>query len=378
MKFKTEGASMPILQSQFVWRSLELNKLLCSKLTLRACAALPRRLDRVWSHSIVHACKMSTRPENLDLFVKNSDTAKVKILKQKMEPLGINLDDSYLPGKYQNLYCPKCKGGQSVERSLSFHIIPDGTLAMWRCFRTACGWAGQAFADDREFHLRVGENVKSYRQMTEKSLGLEPLGPELIAYFNDRLISEKTLKRNAVMQMSGNQTIIAFTYKQNGVLVGCKYRTMEKRFWQEKGTDKTLYGIDDISDAAEIIIVEGEIDKLSLEEAGLQNCVSVPGGAPGKVSSKELPPIEKDTAYPYIWKCREYLDKAACIILATDNDPPGQALAAELTRRLGRERCCQVHWPKKDALNSFKDANEVLKYLGPAALKSIIENAKLH
>ncbi|GMN20035.1 hypothetical protein TIFTF001_047033 [Ficus carica] len=30
--------------------------------------------------------------------------------------------------------------------------------------------------------------------------------------------------------------------------------------------------------------VEGELDKLSVEEAGFQNCVSVPGGAPGKVS----------------------------------------------------------------------------------------------
>jgi len=26
------------------------------------------------------------------------------------------------------------------------------------------------------------------------------------------------------------QNVIAFTYKQNGLIVGCKYRTMEKRF----------------------------------------------------------------------------------------------------------------------------------------------------
>lgn len=39
--------------------------------------------------------------------------------------------------------------------------------------------------------------------------------------------------------------------------------------------------------------VEGEIDKLSMEQAGLINCVSVPDGAPQKVSTKELPPLEK-------------------------------------------------------------------------------------
>ena len=32
--------------------------------------------------------------------------------------------------------------------------------------------------------------------------------------------------------------------------------------------------------------VEGEIDKLSMDEAGYRNCVSVPDGAPPKVSSK--------------------------------------------------------------------------------------------
>jgi hypothetical protein len=32
--------------------------------------------------------------------------------------------------------------------------------------------------------------------------------------------------------------------------------------------------------------VEGEIDKLSMEEAGYLNCVSVPDGAPPQVSNK--------------------------------------------------------------------------------------------
>ena len=35
------------------------------------------------------------------------DAPKVKILKQKMELLGISLDNSCLPGQYHNLFCPK-------------------------------------------------------------------------------------------------------------------------------------------------------------------------------------------------------------------------------------------------------------------------------
>jgi hypothetical protein len=39
--------------------------------------------------------------------------------------------------------------------------------------------------------------------------------------------------------------------------------------------------------------VEGEMDKLAMEEAGFRNCVSVPDGAPPSVSPKELPPNQE-------------------------------------------------------------------------------------
>jgi twinkle protein len=90
------------------------------------------------------------------------------------------------------------------------------------------------------------------------------------------------------------------------------------------------------------------------------------------------------------------------IILATDNDAPGRALAVELARRLQPENCWLVVWPSKEdpavplapptatraaataasagrALSvlpgHFKDANEVLMAKGPAFLRSCIEAA---
>ncbi|KAJ0081566.1 hypothetical protein Patl1_11525 [Pistacia atlantica] len=112
--------------------------------------------------------------------------------------------------------------------------------------------------------------------------------------------------------------------------------------FQDKDTDKVFYGLDDIEGESEIIIVEGEMDKLSMEEVAFV-IVSVPNGAPAQVSTKDLPPE----------------DKASCIILATDGDLPGQALAEELARRLGKERCWRVKWPKSYEVNHFKDTNEV-------------------
>ncbi|XP_022845868.1 primase homolog protein-like [Olea europaea var. sylvestris] len=174
------------------------------------------------------------------------------------------------------------------------------------------------------------------------------------------------------------QIAIAFTYRRNGELVNCKYRIITKKFWREMNTQKIFYGLDDIKGASDIIIVEGEIDKLAMEEAGFKNCASVPDGAPPKVSKKELPSAEEDTKYQYLWNCKEYIEKVSRIILATDGDPPGQALAEELARRLGKERCWRVKWPKKNNAESFKDANEVLMSMGPAALRKVIENAELY
>ncbi|KAK9706975.1 hypothetical protein RND81_07G164600 [Saponaria officinalis] len=287
-----------------------------------------------------------------------------------------------MPGQYNHLLCPKCEGGDSGEKSLNLHISADGNTAVWYCFRGKCGWTGNtmAVADVSPTYGRSKQITKvKMRTLTEDSLGLEPLGDELLQYFAERMITASTLKRNYVLQKNaGGQIVIAFTYRRDGALVSCKYRDANKIFWQEADTEKIVYGLDDIRNATDIIIVEGECDKLAMEEAGFLNCVSVPEGAPSKVSSKELPPPDQDTKYQFLWNCREYFKKASRIILATDADEPGQALAEELARRLGRERCWRVKWPKKNELENFKDANEVLMYMGPEVLKETIANAELY
>ncbi|KAL3522910.1 hypothetical protein ACH5RR_015744 [Cinchona calisaya] len=311
------------------------------------------------------------------------DSAELRLLKAKLETIGIHAG-SCKPGQYSGLLCPMCKGGNSMEKSLSLFITQTGDAALWTCFRGKCGWKGstRAFADVNSTYGNMSKILKvkqQYREISEKSLGLEPLCAELLTYFNERMISGETLRRNSVMQRSyGDQIVIAFTYWRDGGLVSCKYRDKAKKFWQESDTEKIFYGLDDIKGASDIIIVEGEMDKLAMEEAGFRNCVSVPDGAPPKISDKELPAKEEDTKYQYLWNCKEYLHKASRIILATDGDPPGQALAEELARRLGKERCWRVRWPKKNDVEHFKDANDVLMFLGPGVLREVIENAELY
>lgn len=86
---------------------------------------------------------------------------------------------------------------------------------------------------------------------------------------------------------------------------------------QVKGAEKILYGLDDVAGQEEIIIVEGEMDKLAMLEAGITNVVSVPDGAPQRVRPGELPPPDQDTKYSYLWNCRgEYhLPQPPCVCL---------------------------------------------------------------
>ena len=115
---------------------------------------------------------------------------------------------------------------------------------------------------------------------------LRPLTPELIQYFANRGISEKTLQRNQVMQentwMPGQSgaTAIAFPYLRNGEVVNVKYRTVDKSFRQVKGAEKILYGLDDVVGQETIIIVEGRFF------AGwVLNCCCRVTSAPSRVSA---------------------------------------------------------------------------------------------
>ncbi|KAJ1414365.1 TOPRIM domain [Sesbania bispinosa] len=322
------------------------------------------------------------RPAQLENPDQSIGEVQFNMLKKKLEVVGVETG-ACVPGQYNHLLCPQCQGGESEERSLSLYIAPDGGSAVWVCFRAKCGWKGstQAFAGSSSCSTTMNKVIpaKKKREIREEDLQLEPLCNELRAYFAERLISNETLQRNDVKQRKyDDQIVIAFTYRRKGALISCKYRDINKNFWQEANTEKIFYGLDDIVGQSDIIIVEGEMDKLAIEEAGFRNCVSVPDGAPPSVSSKELPPPEKDTKYQYLWNCKDELMQASRIILATDGDPPGQALAEELARRIGKEKCWRVRWPTKGRGDNCKDANEVLMYLGPDALKEVIENAELY
>src|SRR6185312_5711216 len=115
----------------------------------------------------------------------------------------------------------------------------------------------------------------------------------------------------------------AFCYREAGKteVVNIKFRTAEKDFTQSKGGKSIFYLIDkvDREHGDRLVIAEGELDALSLWQAGVENAVSVPNGAPAEVSDKPIDP-ERDKAFGYVWEARDVLAGFSRVVLAVDND----------------------------------------------------------
>jgi len=185
-------------------------------------------------------------------------------------------------------------------------------------------------------------------------------------WFMTRGISKDTLTDMRISegvewmpQTRKEENTIQFNYFMGDTLVNVKYRDGRKNFKLFKGAEKVFYNINSTVGYDHCIIVEGEMDVLAFHEAGVKNVVSVPNGA--TLNSNNL---------DYLDNCIDYFEDKEKIILAVDSDDAGQALQAELIRRLGSEVCFLA------TFEDCKDANEYLIKHGKEKLALRIKNAK--
>jgi twinkle protein len=155
--------------------------------------------------------------------------------------------------------------------------------------------------------------------------------------------------------------VLCFNYFKAGELINIKFRGPNKDFKMSKDAELCFYNLDAIIDDKEVIIVEGEMDALSLHESGFYNVISVPNGAS----------VNGQLKLDYLDNSIDYFTNKAKITICTDNDRAGNILKEELIRRLGKERCFTVSYP-----DNLKDANEVLLKYGKEGIKTLINEAK--
>ena len=213
-------------------------------------------------------------------------------------------------------------------------------------------------------YQRKGASEKVYVRPTETTY--QPPATKVIGWFETRGISQQTLidlnvgEGSEYMPQTGKtENTIKFNYFMGDQLINVKYRDGRKNFKLYKGAEKVFYNINSIVGYDTCVITEGEMDVLALHEAGIKNAISVPNGA--TLNSNNL---------DYLDNCIDYFEDKEKVILAVDSDDAGQALQAELVRRLGAEVCFLV------SFDDCKDANEYLQKYGKEKLQERITTAR--
>ena len=266
---------------------------------------------------------------------------------KELQDLGISLKGN--PSGDVKTKCPQCGPTRKNKSDVSLSV--NVNKGVYNCHN--CGWSGSVkFKPKEDYVLPAKIDIN--------------LSPKIVDWFKGRGISEATLAHWKVgesitymPQVKNNRKTINFNYYKNGNLINVKYRDSEKNFKMVSGAELIFYGLDNINELKKVYIVEGEMDALSLHEAGVYSVCSVPNGA-----SKGNQRLE------YLDNCwRSFEDKEE-VIICTDNDEAGLQLRAELARRFGHYRCKYVDW------GDYKDANEVLVDKGAETLRTIVKSAK--
>lgn len=262
------------------------------------------------------------------------------------------------------------------EKTPSFHVSKSKNI--YKCF--GCGKSGDAIAFlvenknmdyvaavkhiAKKYSIEIEENNKTYTKPTAR---LEKISPDFIAGFEKRGISNDTILRFKITEtvewMPGAKAEIkalCFNYYRGEELVNIKFRAKNKDFKLAKDAELIFYNLNALEKEKVAVIVEGEFDCLTMHECGIYNSVSVPNGA-----------AKGNQKLQYLDNCWQYFEKIDKIVLAVDNDEPGNLLKEELGRRLGKERCYIVSYPE-----GCKDANDVLLKHGKDAVKRLVAEAK--
>jgi len=267
--------------------------------------------------------------------------------------------------------CPFCSNSRTKKTEPCLSVNIDDQGVKYRCWH--CSEEG--FAKHDEEVVREIFPVKAVAG---------PLDAASLRFLNHRGITENIARKRGIftaMRFSrrvGKEVVsLAFPYRdlETGGVQGVKYRCLEPKDFLWEGISSGLWGIErvDVSGfnkSLPVIICEGELDALSLTEAGVTNGLSVPNGATVRVKEGRVDPKD-DKSFSFLWKAAEVLKKAAKIIIATDDDTPGRAMGEELARRLGRAKCWQIKYP-----DGCKDINDVLVKHGRAEVRKVIGKAK--
>lgn len=271
--------------------------------------------------------------------------------------------------------CPYCKGGDNHQDKGTFSISLE--TGQFECKRASCGAKGNMITLARDFHdcFSLGYDVTHYYNIDNVNAKFRKFKDAhritkskdaAVNYLESRGISEAICREYEITVKDDAQNVLVFPFKdETGALQFVKYRntTYQKgdkgsKEWCEANCKPILFGMNHCVDFGTLVVTEGQIDSLSLAEAGVKNAVSVPTGKNGF------------TWKPHVWNWLIRFDE---IVVFGDNENGDITLAKEIAGFFpGKVRIVQ-----NDDYQGCKDANDILRKFGKDALVSAVKNAKV-
>ena len=271
--------------------------------------------------------------------------------------------------------CPFCKGGHNGKDKYTFAI--NLKTGQCNCRRSSCGYNGNMITLSQDLGYSLGRDVDAYYKLssyTEKiytdfsayrDKHAIPNDPA-IEYLSRRGISKETATRYELAASKDDPEKLAFLFRDPaGEIQMVKYRNMAfikgvtagNKEWCIRNCKPILFGMYQCKSRERLVITEGQMDSLSLAEAGIENAVSVPTGANGF------------TWVPFCW---DFMQEFQELVVFGDYEKGTITLSEEIAAR----------WPDKTKIvraedyKGCKDANEILQKYGKQALVDAVNNAQ--
>lgn len=269
----------------------------------------------------------------------------------------MTLEEVGIKTKQQAAYvttCPNCSSGRKPENRklecLSVKVLPE--YSIWNCHN--CSWSGSTL--DHEKY----EGVRNESRMPKEKKNM--YSKQVLDWLATKQISGEVAMEDGVYEVDGygGNKEVAFPYYYKNQLVNVMFRrlvydaTKQSKVYQigkKYGTLTCFWGLHklDLEKNKDVIITEGQTDRLTWLQCGYTNVLSIPMGA-----SKSNSNIDKKLEFitdPYILKLFQGVRR---FYVAMDGDETGIAFKEVLIDKLGRTRCFVIAYPP-----GYKDSNEV-------------------
>ena len=264
--------------------------------------------------------------------------------------------------------CPYCHGkGSGNKNSFSISL----RTGQFNCLRGSCGAQGNMLTLAQDFGFSLGTDIDEYYQPKKEFKTFKvpetiiPKDPA-IRYLESRGISEEVTKKYEITTQTNNDKILVFPFKTSeNETPFIKYRKTDfkkgrdqNKEWCQADGKPVLFGMKQCNLQNDtLIITEGQIDSLSVAEAGYENAVSVPTGCNGF------------TWVPYCW---DWIQNFKTIIVFGDYEKGHMTLLDDIKRRFSQV----IKHVRYEDYKDCKDANAILQKYGRDQVRACIENAQ--